>query len=96
MVAGDSVCGAILPVESFPVHMREAHGVFGNDKIKFKCEWVGCGLQMNKESVGQHVAESHLLCMYTCIHCGQVFTRKDSLKSHLRRCVGEFDGFADN
>ncbi|KAI6125118.1 hypothetical protein EDD16DRAFT_1560147 [Pisolithus croceorrhizus] len=96
VVAGDSVCGAILPVESFPVHMREAHGVFGNDKIKFKCEWVGCGLQMNKESVGQHVAESHLLCMYTCIHCGQVFTRKDSLKSHLRRCVGEFDGFADN
>ncbi|KAI6120447.1 hypothetical protein EDD16DRAFT_1705708 [Pisolithus croceorrhizus] len=79
------VCGAVLPGESFPVHLREAHGVFGNDKTKFKCEWIGCGLQMNKESVGRHVAESHLLYRYPCAYCGELFSRKNTLNGHLRK-----------
>ncbi|KIK11289.1 hypothetical protein PISMIDRAFT_690462, partial [Pisolithus microcarpus 441] len=48
----------------------EAHGVFGNDKTKFECQWVECGLQMNKESVGRHVTETQLSCRYPCTYWG--------------------------
>ncbi|KAI5984456.1 hypothetical protein EDD15DRAFT_2201299 [Pisolithus albus] len=54
-VESENVCGALVPGESFSVHRREAHGVFGNDKTVFKWQWVECGLQMNKGSVGRHL-----------------------------------------
>ncbi|KAI6015379.1 hypothetical protein BKA83DRAFT_689287, partial [Pisolithus microcarpus] len=80
-----NVCGVLVPGESFSVHLREAHGVFGNDKTKFECQWVGCGLQMNKESVGRHVTEAHLSYRYPCTHCGEVFSRKNTLNRHVRK-----------
>ncbi|KAI6042470.1 hypothetical protein EDC04DRAFT_2658253, partial [Pisolithus marmoratus] len=87
MVNGD-VCNTFLPGDSFPVHLRECHGVCGNDKAKFRCEWVGCGLQMNKESVGRHVAEAHLQYRYPCAYCGEIFSRKNTLNGHLRKRHG--------
>ncbi|KAI6025010.1 hypothetical protein PISMIDRAFT_673185 [Pisolithus microcarpus 441] len=84
-VVFNNVCGVLVPGESFAAHLREAHGIFGNDKTKFKCQWVDCGLQMNKESVGRHVAESHLLYRYPCPYCGEIFSRKNTLNGHLRK-----------
>ncbi|KAI6120446.1 hypothetical protein EDD16DRAFT_840565 [Pisolithus croceorrhizus] len=84
VVAGE-VCGEVLPGESFPVHLREVHGVSGNDKTKFRCEWVECGLQMNKESVGRHVVESHLQFRFPCPNCGEMFSRVSTLNGHLRK-----------
>ncbi|KAI5995100.1 hypothetical protein EDD15DRAFT_2256807 [Pisolithus albus] len=66
-------------------HLREAHGVFGNGKTQFKCRWVGCGLQMNKESVGRHVAEAHPSYTHPCTHCGGVFSHKNTLNRHVRK-----------
>ncbi|KAI5984432.1 hypothetical protein EDD15DRAFT_2201284 [Pisolithus albus] len=43
-------------------------GVFGNDKTMFKCQWVECGLEMNKESIGRHVTEAHLSYSYVPWH----------------------------
>lgn len=77
------VCNAVLPGDSFPVHLRECHGIFGNDKARFRCEWVECGLQMNKESIVRHVTESHLQYKHQCTFCGEVFSRKHTLNGHL-------------
>ncbi|KAI5998833.1 hypothetical protein EDD15DRAFT_2363689 [Pisolithus albus] len=60
-VVFNNICGVLVPGESFPAHLREAHGIFGNDKAKFKCEWVDCGLQMNKESVSLHLLRGSIL-----------------------------------
>ncbi|KAI5984438.1 hypothetical protein EDD15DRAFT_2308653 [Pisolithus albus] len=84
-VESDDVCGVLVPGESFSVHLREAHGVFGNDKTQFKCQWIECGLLMNKESIGRHVAEMHLSYTYPCTHCGEVFSRKNTLNRHVRK-----------
>ncbi|KAI5984424.1 hypothetical protein EDD15DRAFT_2521615 [Pisolithus albus] len=43
-------------------------GVIGNDKTMFKCQWVECGLEMNKESIGRHVTEAHLSYSYVPWH----------------------------
>lgn len=78
-------CGLPVYGEQFSVHLRECHQVSGHDKSRLRCDWVGCGLVMNKESVVRHVTEMHLEFKHTCPICREVFSRKSTLHSHVAK-----------
>ncbi|KAI6013044.1 hypothetical protein EDC04DRAFT_2496979, partial [Pisolithus marmoratus] len=82
------ICRALVPREQFRVHLNEIHGIHGNDKARFRCQWVNCGMEMNKESMMRHVEEAHLYYTYPCVHCGEVFSRRGTLYRHVRRRHG--------
>lgn len=69
--------------ESFPVYSREVHGICSNDKTKFRCEWVDCGLRMNKErnrtAVQVYVPQLHGDVL-ACKHIEQSLTEE----AHVR------------
>ncbi|KAG6330679.1 hypothetical protein ID866_8407 [Astraeus odoratus] len=97
------MCGWLLPHTSTPcnmavlgddfsAHLRDYHGVHGNDKAKVYCRWLGCNLQMNKESVARHVAEMHLQRRHYCYLCPETFSRKNTLNSHVQKKHNEYVG----
>ncbi|KAK0461550.1 hypothetical protein IW261DRAFT_1529940 [Armillaria novae-zelandiae] len=63
-------------------HMRENHrGYCRGERIK--C--IACGSlarEMNAKSYPDHVLEKHCLLSVLCPHCGESFTREESVKRH--------------
>ena len=82
-VVGNTFCGLPVFRHMFPTHLRDDHGITGNDKTQFYCRWVGCGVLMNKESISRHVTEMHLRTRHICRICGKNFSRKHTLNSHM-------------
>ncbi|KIM56016.1 hypothetical protein SCLCIDRAFT_272391 [Scleroderma citrinum Foug A] len=83
-VVGDTYCGLPVLGHMFPTHLRDYHGISGNDRTPFYCQWVGCGALMNKESINRHVTEMHLQTRHICPVCGENFSRRYTLNSHMR------------
>ncbi|KAG2118389.1 hypothetical protein DEU56DRAFT_142975 [Suillus clintonianus] len=66
-------------------HLRDVHGIHGPDKYRVLCKWNGCGLEVNKESLGRHVEEKHMRIIHSC-ECGKTFSRRDTLSRHRTTC----------
>ena len=83
-ITGSTHCGMQISEHKFPAHLRDWHGISGNDKLIVCCQWVGCGTLMKKESITRHVTEMHLHGGHSCYICGAVFIRKNTLNTHIR------------
>ncbi|KIM57970.1 hypothetical protein SCLCIDRAFT_28479 [Scleroderma citrinum Foug A] len=84
-VTSGMACGLPVIGDSFSVHLRDHHGVVGGDKSKFSCDWLQCGIVMNKESIVRHVVEAHLQFKFICNICNASFTRKHTLNGHMKK-----------
>lgn len=78
-----TVCGMPVIGDLFSEHLRDHHGVAGEDKDKLTCKWTKCGMVMNKGSIVRHVAEMHLHYKFACNECDAIFTRRYTLNSHI-------------
>ena len=88
-MSSDTVCGIPIIGDLFPVHLRDHHGVVGDNSAKIECKWTKCGREMNKESIVRHVTERHLQYKFVCDECDAIFTRRHTLNNHVLRKHGE-------
>jgi len=84
-VISGMTCNMPIIGNMFSVHLRDQHGVIGGSKVKVRCEWTKCGMEMNKESIVRHVTEMHLEYKFICNICNAIFTRRHSLDRHVRK-----------
>ena len=77
-------CGMAISAHKFPAHLRDWHGISGNDKLTVCCQWVGCGTLMNKESITLHGRHGDALaCKTFLLHLwGGVHSEKYPQHSH--------------
>lgn len=84
---GGVSCSSRLTFDKSEVgkHLQLKHGVkSGGDKEKTTCNWVGCGKEMNKESISRHIVAVHLSNKPEYCNCGKQFARLDSKLRHLK------------
>ena len=81
--------GCSLPLESttgyIHSHLRE-HGYVHKDRERASCPWQGCGKEMHWTNVTQHIKEGHLCDCLPCKKCGKMYTRKEALDAHTKKC----------
>ena len=81
--------GCSLPLEStarsIRSHLRE-HGYVHKDRERASCPWQGCGKEMRWTNVARHIKEAHLGDRRPCKKCGKLYTRKEALDAHTKKC----------
>ena len=81
--------GCSLPLESttrsIRSHLRE-HGYVHKDRERASCPWQGCGKEMRWTNVARHIIEAHLGDRLPCRKCGKLYTRKEALDVHIKKC----------
>ena len=81
--------GCSLPLESttrsIRSHLRE-HGYVHKDRERASCPWQGCGKEMCWTNVSRHIKEAHLGDRLPCRKCGKMYTRKETLDAHTKKC----------
>lgn len=85
-------CHSPLEAEKSEVakHLQVIHDLKpGGDKLSMKCEWVGCGKSMKKESISRHIVAVHLSKKTECGSCGKRFARWDSKLRHIKNSKRE-------
>lgn len=74
------------------LHLHKKHNIApGAHKMPQNCQWLNCSKVMRKESIFRHILAVHLGKKTRCdCGCGQLFSRNDSLRRHLKnvRCQG--------
>ncbi|KAG1777043.1 hypothetical protein EV702DRAFT_1105230 [Suillus placidus] len=68
------------------MHLRDFHGVQGNDKKSLVCFWQGCSRKMQRGAIGRHIISCHLKTRFTCKNCLKTYSRSDAMKKHAKDC----------
>ncbi|KAG2342586.1 hypothetical protein BDR05DRAFT_351671 [Suillus weaverae] len=68
------------------MHLRDSHGVQGNDKNELVCFWQGCSRKMQRGAIGRHIISCHLKTRFTCKNCLKAYSRSDAMKKHAKDC----------
>lgn len=67
-------------------HLRDFHGVQGNEKKGVVCLWDGCNHNMQRGAIGRHIISCHMKTRWTCEYCSKTYSRRDALKKHTKDC----------
>ncbi|KZT25517.1 hypothetical protein NEOLEDRAFT_347444 [Neolentinus lepideus HHB14362 ss-1] len=85
-------CGRTIYVRArrdIKAHLNDDHGLdlrTSTSKLRVECCWDWCGKQMNQESLGRHISETHeSLTLFECKCSAKLITtRKSSFDRHIK------------
>ncbi|KAG2072277.1 hypothetical protein BDR04DRAFT_1117104 [Suillus decipiens] len=84
----DKQCGHLIwgDKRKLGAHLRDSHGVQGNEKKEVVCLWNGCNHNMQRGAIGRHIISRHIKIRWTCEYCSKTYSRRDALRKHTKDC----------
>lgn len=79
-------CDHPISQRKLGVHLRDFHGVYGEEKKPVVCFWQFCDQNMQRRSIVRHIISCHLKTKWTCKNCSMTYSRRDGLKKHAKDC----------
>lgn len=83
------LCGqGFANVDDLIDHLNHVHDVQGPAARKLDCQWLTargcCGKRCRRDGIKRHI-EIHAGCKVLCTECGRPFSRKDSMRAHMKK-----------